>query len=209
MAGWELFCSSIDLDEKDILRIDFYSRDTALVARELIGKMLVRKFGGKIFSGIIVETEAYYGLDDPASHAFRGKTKRAKIMFGRPGTAYVYFCYGMYYMLNAVTEEENTPGAVLIRAVQPVEGLDKMFKRRKTGDVKNLANGPGKLTAALGIDINDNGKDLTDMSSGLNIYDIHIETSKLKISNSPRIGISTGIEKQLRFYLANSDFISC
>ena len=200
--------SSINLNKKHLLKADFYSRDTARVAEELIGKMLVRKLDSETLSGVIVETEAYYGLDDPASHAFRGKTKRSEIMFGRAGTAYVYFCYGMYYMLNAVTEKENAPGAVLIRAVQPVEGVNRMFERREIKNINKLANGPGKLTKAFGIDINDNGKDLTEEGSGLNIYDIFIKTSKLKISNSPRIGISAGIDRNLRFYLADSDFVS-
>jgi len=199
---------NVDLDKKHLLEVDFYRRDTAVVARLLIGKLLVRRLEGKILSGIIVETEAYYGFDDPASHAFSGMTKRAKIMFGRPGTAYVYFCYGMYYMLNAVTEEENTPGAVLIRAVQPAIGTEEMFKRRKTKDIKNLASGPGKLTSAFGIDINDNGRDLTDKGSNLNIYDAFIKTDKLEVASSPRIGITAGVEKNLRFYLLYNDYVS-
>ncbi|MCL5071411.1 MAG: DNA-3-methyladenine glycosylase [Actinobacteria bacterium] len=197
-----------DYDRLKILNTGFYSRDTSVVARELLGKILVRQYGNMVLSGIIVETEAYYGSDDPASHAFRGKTPRSEIMFGRPGIAYVYFCYGMYYLLNAVTENIEVPGAVLIRAVQPAEGIDLMLERRNAGPgkrrvtaVSQLANGPGKITIAFGINISDNGKDLTCPESDLKIYDSSLKQSDFEISSSSRIGVSSGKERFLRYRL--------
>ena len=139
------------------LKRNFFQRDTSLVARELLGKILVRKLQGKYTSGIIIETEAYYGMGDPASHAFRGMTPRSRVMFGKAGVAYVYLCYGVYWLLNAVTEKEDTPGAVLIRGLKPLEGIQEMKKRREIQEVKQLADGPGKLTIALGIDGKDCG----------------------------------------------------
>ncbi|GAH90627.1 unnamed protein product [marine sediment metagenome] len=111
---------------KNILPGEFYKRDTLEVARDLLGKALVKFKGPEMVGGIILETEAYYGQDDPASHAYGGKTPRSEIMFGKPGIAYVYMCYGMYYLLNVVTENEGKPGAVLIRALKPLWGIDIM-----------------------------------------------------------------------------------
>jgi len=195
--------------ELKILKSVFYSRDTLVVAEELIGKILVRKTGHNVLAGAIIETEAYYGQGDPASHAFRGKTPRASIMFGRAGIAYVYFCYGMYWLLNAVTEIVDVPGAVLIRSVMPLSGVEQMCENRKTDDIKNLANlanGPGKLTQAFGIDTKDNGKDLTDPDSGINICYFKQAAGylpHLKISRTSRVGVSAGKEKLFRFFLEN------
>ena len=127
-----------------ILPRTFYAGDTLPVARALLGKKLVRKFRGKELSGIIVETEAYCGEADSACHAHRGKTPRNAVIYGQPGHAYVYFTYGMHYLLNIVTETEGNPGAVLIRAVLPLDGIQEMEARRKRhGD--QLTNGPAKL----------------------------------------------------------------
>jgi DNA-3-methyladenine glycosylase len=190
---------------KNILDIDFYARDTSVVAEELIGKLLVRKYKGNksaiVLSGIITETEAYYGSDDPASHAYRGITQRSKIMFGRPGIAYVYFCYGMHYMLNAVTEKTGVPGAVLIRAARPVSGMEIMMDNRQVRKKRIIADGPGKLTQAFGIDLKDNGKDLTRGSSCLKIYNYAIGTANIKVKRSYRIGLSKGNDRQLRFMI--------
>ncbi|MCJ7471611.1 MAG: DNA-3-methyladenine glycosylase, partial [Actinobacteria bacterium] len=109
--------------KKTILNRNFYSRDTSRVAKDLLGKVLVKESGGITTSGIIVETEAYYGPDDPASHAYGGSTPRSSIMFGKAGIAYVYLCYGVYWLLNIVTEEKTIPGAVLIRGLAPVGGI--------------------------------------------------------------------------------------
>ena len=138
----------------------FYAGDTLLVSRALLGKKLVRKYSGNILSGLICETEAYLGSVDSASHAFRGKTARNSVMFGRAGRAYVYFVYGMHYLLNVVTEEEENPCAILIRAIVPLEGLKHMQRYRGRGG-KDLTDGPAKLCQALAIDKALNGWDLT------------------------------------------------
>jgi len=191
-----------------ILDRNFYCRDTSIVARELLGKILVKVNGSKKIGGVIVETEAYYGRDDPASHAFKGKTPRAEIMFGMPGISYVYLCYGMYYLLNVVTETEGNPGAVLIRALEPMWGIDIMRKRRGGKENVNLTNGPGKLTVAMDIDGNDNGKDLTEIRTGLNIFGSRKKTKGLEISVSERIGIKSGKGRLLRYFIKNNKFVS-
>jgi len=143
-----------------ILPRDFYAGKTLEVARALLGKKLVRRIQDAKLSGMIVETEAYCGATDSACHARHGKTPRNAVMFGKPGHAYVYFTYGMHYLLNLVTEEEGNPCAVLIRAVLPLEGVGRMEERRKRrGDA--LTNGPAKLCQAFGIDKSLNGWDLT------------------------------------------------
>jgi len=178
---------------------NFYSGSTIKVAKELLGKIVVH---GKC-KGKIVETEAYFGKKDPASHAYGKITKRNILMYRKPGTAYVYFTYGNHWMLNVVTEKKGIPGAVLIRAVEPLEGIDLMKKRRGLKDVKNLTNGPGKLTRAFGIEKRDNGLDLT--KSNLFIED---SNEKFEIVNTSRIGLSRGMEKLLRFYIKDNEFVS-
>ena len=177
----------------------FYSRNTEKVAKELLGKILVHKK----CKGRIVETEAYFGDKDPASHAFGKVTNRNILMYKRPGTAYVYFTYGNHWMFNVVTEKEGVPGAVLIRAVEPLEGIEIMKRRRNTKDVKNLTNGPGKLTKAFGIGKEQNGLDLLKS-------DLFIEgsDSNFDIVKTTRVGISKGKEKLLRFYIKGNDFVS-
>jgi len=190
----------INLDNY-ILPRKFYERDTSKVARALLGKALVKYSGLKIVGGIIIETEAYYGRDDPASHAYSGKTRRSKIMFGKPGIAYVYLCYGMYYLLNIVTESKEKPGAVLIRALRPIWGIDIMKRRRNTDN--RLTDGPGKLTVALGIDIKDNGADVVRRENGLYIFDYNKGNDNLKITITGRIGVKKGEDKLLRFLIKN------
>ncbi len=183
--------------EKGLPR-NFYKRDTSKVARDLLGKALVKRSGKEIIGGVIIETEAYYGPDDPASHAYSGKTPRSEIMFGKPGLAYVYLCYGMYCLLNVVTEKEGKPGAVLIRALNPVWGIDFMRKRRNTES--NLTDGPGKLTIALDIDIKDNGADLVKGENGLYIFE-YKKGNNCKITRTNRIGINKGKDRLLRFLI--------
>ena len=143
-----------------ILKKDFYHRDTIQVAKDLLGKKLLRRRKGRILSGMIVETEAYLSRSDSASHAFKGQTPRNTVMFGPAGRAYVYFVYGLHYMFNVVTEEKGSPGAILIRAVEPLNGLHQMeARRKKTG--RDLTNGPAKLCQAMVIDKSLNGWDLT------------------------------------------------
>jgi len=182
----------------------FYCKDTKQVAKSLLGKVLVRRTAKGVTRGKIVETEAYYGLDDPASHAYKGRTKRARIMWEKPGIAYVYFTYGMHYLLNVITEEEGKAGAVLIRALEPQEGIDLMKKRRGLSNIKNLTNGPAKLTQAFGITTRENGVDLTK-------GDLVIEKGEegeFEIICAQRIGIKAGREAKLRFYIKGNKFVS-
>lgn len=169
-----------------ILSRNFYERDTVKVARALLGKKLVRRINSVLLSGMIVETEAYCGTEDSACHAHRGQTPRNTIMFGPPGHAYVYFTYGMHYMLNLVTEKEGNPCAVLIRAVWPLAGIEEMEARRGRKG-KELANGPAKLCQALGINKSLNGWDLT---CGRELWVEDYETvSEKMITSAPRVGI--------------------
>jgi DNA-3-methyladenine glycosylase len=169
----------------------------------LLGKTLVYRTPEGKLSGRIVETEAYYGHYDPASHAYR-KTRRSSIMFGPPGFAYVYFNYGVHYLLNVVTEDPDTPGAVLIRAVEPLEGIELMKKNRGEMLVERLCNGPGKLTKTFGINLSLNGHDLTKYP----LVIIDSPSGKIRIKSSPRVGISVAKEELLRYYVEGSRFVS-
>ncbi|MDD3519786.1 MAG: DNA-3-methyladenine glycosylase [Actinomycetota bacterium] len=214
-------------DKNNILGRDFYSRDTATVAGELLGKLLITGNKESFCGGFIVEDEAYYGLNDPASHACNGATPRSKIMFDIPGIAYVYFCYGNHYLLNVVTEKPEVPGAVLIRAAEPVFGIKKMIERRQIKNENILAKGPGNLTKAFGIDRNFNGKNMTDLRDEIFITDFDVSDfqtdadmnkeiikifekySVIKaISSSSRVGIKKGTESMLRFYIKGNRFVS-
>jgi DNA-3-methyladenine glycosylase len=156
--------------------------------------------------GIIVETEAYLGLDDQASHAFRGITPRSKVMFGPPGHAYVYFIYGMYECINVVTEPDGKAGAVLIRALEPLFGIDLMQVRRPGAKrLRDLASGPGKLTLAMGITRVLNGADFTH--GDLVIRDRR-GVKPFEIAAGPRIGITKCADWPLRFTIAGSGFVS-
>ena len=159
---------------------------------------------GRKLSGKIVETEAYHGLYDPASHAYGGMTPRNRVMFGEPGHAYVYFTYGMYYCLNVITERKGVPAAVLIRALEPMEGIEIMERRRKKEKPEDLTSGPGKLCQAMGIDKSLNGKDLI----GKIIYVEDRGEKVVKIISTNRIGIDEGKEKKWRFYLKDNKYVS-
>lgn len=189
-----------------ILRRLFYRRKTVRVAKELLGKILVRKLGGTRLEGIIVETEAYRGHDDAASHAYRGPTARNQVMFGEPGHAYVYFTYGMHYCLNVTTEPAGQPGAVLLRAVQPTRGIAEMKKRRRTEQVRVLSNGPAKLTQAFAVNKELNGYDLTD-GGALYITEPSL-VEPVRVAVSTRIGIKTSAEKRWRFFVKDNQFVS-
>ncbi|MCL5069366.1 MAG: DNA-3-methyladenine glycosylase [Actinobacteria bacterium] len=204
--------------ENLILDRSFYERDTSVVAQALLGKILVAKSvdadsKNEFCAGIIVEDEAYYGLNDPASHACNGETPRSKIMFETPGIAYVYFCYGNHWLLNTVTEKFGIPGAVLIRAIEPLHGINLMVNRRSTDMLGNLTNGPGKLTQAFGIKKNFNGMDLTNMGSSIFVIDgkefgKQFQADKKEIVSKSRIGIKNGTDKLLRFYIKDNKFVS-
>lgn len=191
---------------RTLLRRNFYSRSPVVVAKQLIGKTLVRRLGdGTRLEGLIVETEAYGGRFDPASHAFRGKTSRNSVMFGESGHAYVYFTYGFHNCLNLVTGNEGTASAVLIRAMEPQEGIEKMRRFRNSQSNLNIASGPGKLCQALSIDRNLNGIDVTSMKSPLHLLDSYQEP---KVAASTRIGINSGVEKEWRFYAVANAYVS-
>lgn len=185
----------------------FYEQHTVQVARQLLGKYLVRKHPDGKTVGRIVETEAYVGPKDLACHASRGRTARTEIMFGPAGHAYVYFIYGMYYCLNIVTEAMDHPSAVLIRALEPVEGVELMKVRRHTGEQRNLASGPGKLCQALAIDKSLNGADVCRSA-------IYVEDrceSAPKILATPRIGVDYAgkwKDKRWRFLIRGNEFVS-
>jgi DNA-3-methyladenine glycosylase len=185
-----------------ILPRSFYNRPAIQVARDLLGKVLVHGATG----GIIVETEAYLGLDDAASHAYRGITRRTEVMFGPPGHAYVYFIYGMYECVNMVAEQDGTAGAVLIRAIEPLLGIELMQSRRPGARrLRDLGSGPGKLTIALGITRALNGADVT---KGPLVVRDRRGAEPFEIAASPRIGISKNADPPLRFTIAGNEFVS-
>ena len=187
---------------------DFYDRPTLDVARDLLGKVLVHQHRGVVTSGAIVEVEAYIGESDPACHAAPGRTNRNVPLYGPPGLAYVYLNYGIHYLVNAVTEAEGHPAAVLIRALHPVEGIALMKKRRAPDghhiDESDLCRGPGNLTRALGITLTDNLLDLT--SSTLTIEDRGFERGK--VARGSRIGIRVGLERPWRCWIADHPSVS-
>jgi DNA-3-methyladenine glycosylase len=169
-----------------ILPRKFYNRPTLTVARELIGARLVRILDGVKLVGIITETEAYIGEEDLGCHAKAGWTPRTQVMYGPPGHAYVYFTYGNHWMLNAVTEREGLPAAVLIRAIHPIEGAEVMSARREGRDTL----GPGKLTQAMGIGKSENGVDLTETGGSLWI-EAGISVPDSAVTIGPRVGLYT------------------
>lgn len=193
-----------------VLPRSFYLDPPDLVAQRLLGKVLVRDFEGERLAGRIVEVEAYFGLDDPAAHAFAGKTARNAVLFGPPGFAYVYFIYGMHFCLNISCEPEGQAGCVLLRALEPLEGLSTMarLRGRKPGaNPRLLASGPGRLCQALGITREaHNGLDVTHPSSGLHLEDDGFQPGP--VIASPRVGIHKAAERPLRFAITGSPFVS-
>ena len=185
---------------------DFYARPAREVAPSLVGHYLVSTLGGVRTAGRIVETEAYLGPDDPAAHSAAriGRTARNEAMFGPPGTAYVYRSYGIHWCFNAVTDREGHPAAVLIRALEPVEGLETMRERRGTRD-RDLARGPGRLTEALGITGDQDGHRLQEPP--LRVCE-GTSPDPESIERGPRIGISRAVEWPLRFTLRGSRYLS-
>jgi DNA-3-methyladenine glycosylase len=179
------------------------------VAKDLLGKTIVRKIGRTILSGRIVEVEAYRGAKDPASHAYRGKTKRNEVMFGEGGYLYVYFTYGMHFCANVVAGKKDSGEAVLIRAVEPVMGIEMLKRNRgidkRAGKLYALTNGPAKLCQAFGIERKENGTDLL----GDEIFLTEGESvPKSGTGTSVRIGISRGREKRWRFFIKNNQWVS-
>jgi len=181
---------------KTKLRRSFYDRPTLEVAPDLLGKFIVFHSPEGALSARITEVEAYIGEDDPACHAARGKTERNAVMFGPPGFSYVYFIYGMYHCLNFVTEPEGKAAAVLLRAAEPVDGLEVMLSRSTSRKKHEILNGPGKFCRAFGLKIDHNGLDL----AGDRLYLEDRQVQVTDIGRSPRIGISTGTGRLWRFF---------
>ena len=193
---------------------EFFARDTLAVARDLLGARLVRMLDGQRLSGVIVECEAYIGQDDSACHASRGRTPGNEVMFGLAGHAYVYFTYGMHWMLNVVTGEEGFPAAVLLRAIQPVEGIETMRTLRQARgrprSERELTSGPARLTQALAIGKAQNGADLTDGD------ELWLEqgdfVSDDDVACGPRIGVNYADEPDRlapwRFWVRDNTYVS-
>ncbi|GAA0115423.1 DNA-3-methyladenine glycosylase [Clostridium senegalense] len=196
---------------------DFFNRDARVVAEELLGKILVSNYNGKILKGKIVETEAYIGEIDKASHAYgRKRTKRTEPLYGEPCTAYVYFIYGMYYCFNIITNKKDVPEGVLIRAIEPIEGINIMSNLRFGKDysdlnknqMKVLTNGPAKLCIAMNISKDDNYEDMSKSNK------IYVENSKIdnfEIIKTKRIGIDyaeEAVDFLWRYYIKDNKYIS-
>ncbi len=187
------------------LRASFFERPAAMVARELLGCILVSRIGGVLTAGMIVEAEAYLGADDAGSHAAtKGITPRNRVMYGPPAHAYVYFTYGNHHMLNLVAEPEGVAGGVLIRAIEPITGVPAMTERRAGRSGVELTNGPGKVAAALGVDLTHNGMPL---GGQLAVYAGRPVPDAL-VATSGRIGLSAGHELPLRFYVRDNAYVS-
>jgi DNA-3-methyladenine glycosylase len=185
---------------------EFYARPTVEVAPDLLGKIIINRIDGQATAGRIVETEAYLGRDDAAAHSSRGLTKRTRVIFGPPGHAYVYLCYGMYECLNLVAEPAGEAGCVLIRAVEPLVGLERIRRRRpKAKRDRDLTSGPGKLTLALGITRRQNGADVTRGSLTVRAPR---SRERFEIVTTPRIGISVSRELPFRFYIKDNEYVS-
>ncbi len=197
------------------LSAEFFARDPREVARDLLGKVLLRRERGQVRAGRIVEDEAYLGTDDPAAHAAAGRTARNSVLFGPPGHAYVYFIYGTHFCLNVSCMPEGDAGCVLIRAMEPLAGISEMARERgvelgptpSPAKLRQLASGPGRLAQALGISRpRDNGKDMTRASSDLLLLDDGYRPAKL--ATTPRIGITKAAAHPLRYIIAGSPFVS-
>lgn len=184
---------------------DFYLQPCLKTAKSLIGKLLVRINGKKLYSGIIVETEAYLGSKDAAAHSYKGMTERNRSMFSEGGIAYVYFTYGNHYCMNAVVGKSGTAHGVLIRAIEPVNGINNMIKNRGTDNIYNLCSGPGKLTEAFEIGPKQNGIQLN--SNELFIAE-PFEKRKHSVIRTKRIGITKNADKLYRFIDPDSPFVS-
>ncbi len=195
-----------------ILDRDFYRQPATTVARELLGATLVRQLDGVRLSGMIVEAEAYRGLNDRASHGRERRTPRNVIMYGPPGHAYVYLTYGMYWLLNAVCEPEDHPAAVLIRAIEPLEGHEVMAANRPGRPPREWTSGPGRLALALGVGPAENGLDLTDPRGGLWIEAApRVPDEKVRVG--PRIGLGRHVHEPWlsmpwRWWIAENPYVS-
>src|SRR5437764_5464832 len=208
---------AIHLKNAKLLGRSFFNRDPRIVSRQPLGKLIVRKEGRRVLAGRIVEVEAYLGLDDAAAHAAAGRTPRNEVLFGPPGHAYVYFIYGVHYCLNISCLPEGDAGCVLIRALEPVEGIEAMAGARglhitkedfgSVHTVRRIASGQGKLCEALQITrTRDNGKDMLSLRSDL--MDVDDGYRAKKINATARIGITKSVEMPLRYLIEGNPFVS-
>jgi DNA-3-methyladenine glycosylase len=188
----------------EVLGGSFYSRDPADVASNLLGKYLIRVIDEKSLESIIVETEAYYGSEDPASRAYHGRKSYNDVMWREPGRLFIYNVH-KYWMLNFVSHIENRIGGVLIRALEPVKGIDILLSNRPVKEITELTNGPGKLTQALAIDKSLNGFPAIEKSDPIHVLD---NDSELQIVKSHRIGVTRDLSKKLRFFVKDNRFVS-
>jgi len=184
----------------------FYERDTETVARELLGSCMVYFSPEGVLAGRVVETEAYTGPHDPACHSARGKTQRNAVMFGPAGRVYVYFIYGMYYCFNVTTGSTDMPAAVLLRALEPLAGLEVMARRRGTENPRNLCSGPGKLCQAFGINNEFNG--LSVITGPIRFYRPRPGEKAGPVRVTPRVGITQAADWPLRYFLEGNPFVS-
>ena len=198
-----------------VLPREFFNRDPVTVGRELLGKLLIRREGRTLLAGRIVEDEAYLGVEDPAAHAYSGRTPRNAVLFGPPGHAYVYFIYGNHYCLNVSCLPDGDAGGVLLRAMEPVFGMEAMARARglelapspRPTQLRLISSGPGRMSQALGITrLRDNDKDLTARESDLWFADDGYRPER--IAATPRVGITKAIEQPLRFVIAGNPFVS-
>lgn len=198
-----------------LLRRSFFNRDPREVCPELLGKVILRRQGRKLLAGRIVEVEAYLGMDDAAAHAAAGRTARNEVLFGPPGHAYVYFIYGVHYCLNISCMPQGDAGCVLVRALEPIAGINEMARARELHDLdfksprnlQKLASGPGKLCEALAITRpRDNGKDMLSPQSDLQVVNDGFKAEKVAVT--ARIGITKSADMPLRYLIAGSRFVS-
>jgi DNA-3-methyladenine glycosylase len=187
-----------------LLDAAFYTRDQEAVAQELLGKRLIRRVGSQVLEGVIVETEAYYGREDPASRAYHGRKNYNQLMWDAPGRVFIYNVH-KYWMLNIVAHAPNQVGAVLIRALEPQEGIEVMQRNRSATRLVNLTNGPGKLTTALQIDRSVNGDLVTSCESTLFVAESGMNP---EVGRSHRIGVRRDLERTLRFFIQGNPYVS-
>ena len=185
------------------LKTDFYNRPTDLVARELLSKILVRRIDDELIGGIIVETEAYFGADDPASRAFHGMKMYNRVMFEESGRLFIYNVH-KYWMLNIIAHS-NGVGGILIRAIEPTMGIERMKKNRPVKQLRDLTSGPGKLSLALDVDKRLNGLDVTRESNPVYVLDNDIS---FEISTSHRIGVTRDLPEHYRYYVKDNRYVS-
>jgi len=188
-----------------ILPRAFYERDTEIVAKEILGRTLIRKMNDTFLEGVIVETEAYYGLTDPASRAYHGLKQYNKPMWKNSGITFIYNVH-KYWMLNIVAHLPQEIGAVLLRAIEPIKGIELMKRNRSVENIVELTNGPGKLTIALQIDKRMNGLNIFSEKSRLAV--INSTPLEFEIASSHRIGVRKDLERKLRFYIKGNKFVS-